>query len=130
MSKIRLGILLSITFLISGMSWAQDGQITGTVRDAVTGQALPGVNVVVQELVVGAATSVDGTYTIENVAPGQYTLVASFIGFKNYQVSVNVTAGQTVTQNIDLEEDLIGLDEVVVTGQGSGIEKRRLVHDH
>ena len=126
MSKIRLGILLSITFLISGMSWGQDGQITGTVRDAVTGQALPGVNVVVQELVIGAATSVDGTYTIEDVAPGQYTLVASFIGFKNYQVSVNVTAGQTVTQNIDLEEDLIGLDEVVVTGQGSGIEKRRL----
>ncbi len=122
----RLGALLILALIVPGLAWAQDGRITGVVTDAVSGQPLPGVNIIIQELTTGTATSVDGTYEIDNVPAGQYTLIASFIGFKRSELTVSVSAGGEVQQNIELSEDLIGLEEVVVTGQGSGIEKRRL----
>ena len=126
MRTFRLRTLLSLLVLIPGLAWAQDGRISGIVTDAVTGQPLPGVNIVIQELFIGSASAIDGSYQIENVAPGEYTLIASFIGFKNNQLTVSLSPGQQLELNVELEEDLIGLDEVVVTGQGSGIEKRRL----
>ena len=108
------------------LALAQNGKISGQVTDAVSGQPLPGVNVIVQELQIGAASDIDGMYEIDELEAGTYTLVASFIGFKQYTVTVSLTAGQEVLTNIPLSEDLIGLEEIVVTGQGSGIEKRRL----
>ena len=126
MLKFSVCKLLLLALLIPGLAFGQDGQISGVVTDAVTGQALPGVNVVLLELQSGSASNIDGAYAITGVNPGQYTLVASFIGFKRYEKAISVSAGSDLTENILLEEDLIGLEEVVVTGQGSGIEKRRL----
>ena len=119
-------LLVYAVFLMPGLALAQDGSIRGIVTDAITGETIPAVNVFIQELQQGAATDVDGTYQIAGVTPGQYTLVASFISFKRFEQPVTVRAGQETVVNIRLEEDFIGLDEVVVTGQGSGIEKRRL----
>ena len=126
MSTIRLAIILFFSIFLAGLAHAQDGAIRGKITDQVTGQPLPGVNIVLQELFVGAASTIDGDYSIENIEPGQYTLVASFIGFKTTTISITITAGETLEQDITLAEDLVGLDEVVVTGQGTGIEKRRL----
>ncbi|MFK7845445.1 MAG: TonB-dependent receptor [Rhodothermales bacterium] len=125
MISLKSGLLI-ILLLIPGLAVAQNGQISGQVTDAVSGQPLPGVNVVIQELLTGAATDLDGQYLIPDVAPGEYTLIASFIGFKQFSRAITVTAGGELTENIPLIEDLIGLEEIVVTGQGSGIEKRRL----
>ena len=119
-------IALALCILSAGIVQAQDGIVQGTVTDIVTGQTVPGVNVVILELQQGSASDFEGQYVVLGVEPGQYTLVASFIGYKRFQQTITVAAGQTVTADIQLTEDLIGLDEVVVTGQGSGIEKRRL----
>ena len=117
---------LLLLLMLPGLAFAQNAKITGQVTDAVSGQALPGVNVIVQELQIGAASDIDGQYTIDELEAGTYTLVASFIGFKQYSKTITLGAGQELVENIPLSEDLIGLEEIVVTGQGSGIEKRRL----
>ncbi|MGI9174879.1 MAG: carboxypeptidase-like regulatory domain-containing protein, partial [Rhodothermales bacterium] len=123
-------LLGSLALLFPLCALAQDtdvaGTITGTVTDAVTGAPIPGVNMILEEASLGAASDVDGQYEITDVPPGQYTLVASFIGFRRYNAELDVQAGEEVVQDIPLREDLIGLDEVVVTGQGSAIENRRL----
>ncbi len=104
--------------------WAQTGTIRGTVTDATTGDVLPGVNIVLQELNTGAATDVDGRYVIPNIPPGVYTLEARFVGYQIEQVRVEVQAGEVVVQDFALEPAMLELEEVVVTGTG-GLARRR-----
>ena len=117
---------LLLLMMLPGLALAQNAKITGQVTDAISGQPLPGVNVIIQELQIGAASDIDGRYVIDELEAGNYTIVASFIGFKQFSKSVSLSAGQEIVENIPLSEDLIGLEEIVVTGQGSGIEKKRL----
>lgn len=99
----------------------QDGRIrvSGEVRDK-TGETIPGVNVFEKGTTNGTITGIDGRYTLE-VFPTS-TLVFSFVGFKPYEVLV---ASQTVINSL-LEQEVLGLDEVVVTAMGIRSEKRRL----
>ena len=124
--SLRFLLFVAIAVLIPHLVFAQDGTIRGTVSDASAGDPLPGVNVIVQGTLSGAATDLEGRYEIRGVAPGQYTLVATFIGFKQATVQVTLGPGATVEQNIVLEEDFLGLEEIVVTGQGGAIQKKRL----
>lgn len=87
--------------------------VTGKVTDT-GGLALPGVNVIVQGTTNGTITGADGSFNLEVADPGTSTLVFSFIGFKD-QV---VTVGSQRTFEIVMEEDFIGLEEVVAIGYG------------
>ncbi|WP_054685942.1 beta-sandwich domain-containing protein [Rhodothermus marinus] len=118
--------LLRLSLL--GLLWptlvlAQTGTIRGTVTDATTGDILPGAQIVLKELNTGAATDVDGKYTIPNVPPGTYTLEARFVGYRIVQVSVQVDPGEEVVQDFALEPTMLELEEVVVTGTG-GLARR------
>ncbi len=108
---------LALTLLFFGLPGgaSAQGTVTGTVTDEVTGDPLPGANVIVLGRNTGASAGPDGTYRIA-LAPGTYEIQASFIGFTAVKASVSVAAGQTVTQNFALREDLIGAGEVVVLG--------------
>lgn len=58
----------------------------------------------------------EGNYSIEGVAPGTYTVIFSFIGYKTVEVSnVVVVAGKDAQVNIALGADNVALDEVVIT---------------
>ena len=97
---------------------AQTGTLTGTVTDSETGDPVPGANVSFVDLNRGAATDVDGNYTIGNVPVGTHTLRASFVGYQTYTTDVTIEANQAVTQDIELNSGAVGLEEVVVTGYG------------
>ncbi len=94
---------------------AQTGTIAGRITDASSGDPLPGANVIVMGLNVGGSADANGDYSV-SVAPGNYTIQASFIGFSAVQAQVTVRAGETVTRDFVLREDLIGAGEVVVLG--------------
>ncbi|MCC5914745.1 MAG: TonB-dependent receptor [Balneolaceae bacterium] len=104
---------------------AQSGTLTGTVTDQRTDERLPGVNILLQELARGAATTIDGEYTIQNIPYGTYRMRVTFIGYRTITREIEIDSA-TKTLDIQMREDLVGLDEVVVTGQGSGVERRRL----
>ena len=109
---------------------AQDtGSISGTVIEAGSNQPLPGVNVVVSDLDLGAATNVDGQYTIANVPAGTYEVVARFVGFRAERQDVTVEAGVEATVDFVLREDFLQMDELVVTGLGQSVERRKLSSD-
>lgn len=93
--------------------------IRGTIKDA-EGLALPGVNVLEKGTYNGVITDLDGKYSIE-VSAGA-VLTFSFIGFKTQ----NVEIGNRVVIDIVLEDDAIGLDEVVVVAMGVTAEKKKL----
>lgn len=119
--------LLSLIFLVcvTGSVYAQSGSITGMVTDATTGESLPGVTILLEEISRGTATNIDGEYTINNVPAGTYTLKASFVGFTPFETTVTV-GSSSVQLDIQLSEDILGLDEVVVTGVGSGTQTKKL----
>ena len=92
----------------------QQVTLRGTVTDASTGEALPGVNVVVTGTTQGTTTDVAGKYSIE-VPMGSKSLTFSFIGMEPQEISIG-----TLTQiNVTMTESAIGLEEVVVVGYGT-----------
>ena len=95
----------------------QQSTITGKVTDA-SGQAIPGVTVIVKGTSQGTITSIDGNYTLPNV-PSNGRLQFSFVGMLSQEVAVS---GQK-TINITMESDVIGLDEVVAIGYGTQKKK-------
>ncbi len=105
---------------------AQTGSVRGRVVDASTGEPLPGVNVVVRGLSIGAATDLDGRYSLERVPVGEQTIEARFVGYRAQARSVRVQAGQVVTLDFRLEPTALELGEIVVTGAGGPVEKRKL----
>ncbi len=96
-----------------GLVNQQAGTVAGRVTDS-SGEPLPGVTVLVKGTTQGTITDFDGNYTISNV-PTTGTLVFSFMGMKSQEVSV----GNQSTVNVVMEEDAIGLDEVIAIGYGT-----------
>lgn len=91
----------------------QSVSISGKVTDS-SGTPLPGVTVIVKGTVQGAITSADGNYSFSNI-PDNSVLLFSFVGMKSQEISVS---GKT-SINVVLEEETIGLDEVVAIGYGT-----------
>ncbi|HEX3009533.1 MAG TPA: TonB-dependent receptor [Bacteroidales bacterium] len=106
--------------LIGNLESIQQLSVTGTVRDASTGDPVPGVNIVVEGTTLGMVTDTDGKYTI-NVPSADAVLLFSYIGYVSQKVSVN---GQSAL-DISLAPDIQNLEEVVVVGYGV-VKKRDL----
>ena len=98
---------------ITANAYFQQGFISGTVRNS-EGSPLPGVTVVVKGTTQGTVTGSNGEYTISNV-PVDATLVYSFVGMRTQEVLV----GEKSEINVVLEEETIGIEEVVAIGYGT-----------
>lgn len=130
MSKfLKLIGIVALTFLlvILGFSplFAALGKIAGTVKDAETGEPLPGANVVVVGTTMGASTDLKGRYFILNIPPGVYEVTASMIGYepKTY-TEVIVSLDVTTTLNFELAPTVIKAPKpVVVTATRPLVEK-------
>jgi iron complex outermembrane receptor protein len=92
---------------------AQDIQIKGTVKDASTGEVLPGVNVTLQGTTRGTTTDINGFFELS--APKGAILEFSFIGF----LKETLVVGDISTVDISLSPDIAELNEVVVIGYGT-----------
>ena len=115
---------LFITINILGVLFAANGKITGIIINKETGEPLPGVNVVIEEISLGAATDVNGDYFIINVPPGDYTLQVSYIGYATQKVqNLRVNIDQTTFQNIAMTADVLEGEEVIVMADRPIVQK-------
>lgn len=121
---IRLaGILFAMLFFV-GNVFAQTGRIAGDITVAGSDETLPGVNVIIDGLQIGAASNIDGYYSIINVPPGTYTLRASAVGFATVVIEdVRVNIDQTTIVDIALREQAFEGDEVVVVATRPVVER-------
>ncbi len=109
-------LLFALALFLPASAWAQTGKIAGQITEASTGESLPGVNVSITGTTQGAITDADGYYFIVNVRPGSYDLRASFIGFAaEVHEGIRVNIGLTTEIDFVLQEEAVGLDEVIVT---------------
>ena len=107
--------VLAAFVLVAVPAAAQQGVIDGRVTDAGTGQALPGVQVSVQDMSTGSLTDQGGRFSI-SLPAGSYTVVVEMIGYATQRVDgLSVVAGQTVSVNTALVWSAIALDPIQVT---------------
>lgn len=92
---------------------SQGATISGKITDE-TGMGLPGVNVIEKGTTNGTSSDFEGSYNIK-VSNKNATLVFSYLGFKNQEISL---AGKT-SVSITLVEESNALSEVVVVGYGT-----------
>jgi TonB-dependent SusC/RagA subfamily outer membrane receptor len=121
----KIHVLFLFGLLLSTSVLAQTGSITGTVLDAKSGEPIPSATVQIVELQRGTATDIDGNYSITNLPTGSYTLRASFVGYQVFETPVNIGSGETQL-SIELDQDLLGLDALVVTAFGVTREEKSL----
>ncbi|MBK7630395.1 MAG: TonB-dependent receptor [Ignavibacteriales bacterium] len=119
-------LLISILALniFSIHSLAQVGKITGSVKDASTGEALIGANVLIEGTTIGAATDIDGYFVILSVSPQTYNLKASMVGYapSTYK-DVRVSIDQTTEVNFNLSSNTFQTEEVVVIATTPIVQK-------
>ena len=110
-----------ITFLLFALStmiaFSQTFNVKGVVKDAVSGETLPGVSVVIKGTSIGTETNFDGVFNLVNVKQGA-TLVFNYLGKKPKEV---VVTSASIT--VSLEDAAEALEEIVVIGYGTQRKK-------
>jgi TonB-dependent starch-binding outer membrane protein SusC len=110
-----------ITFLVIAplfftfSSIAQQRTVSGNVTEAETGEALPGVNIVVKGTTSGTISDVNGNFSLMVTNPETDVLVFRFIGFAEQEVPIS---GRTSIQ-VEMQTTSFGIDEVVAIGYGT-----------
>ena len=111
----KLLLIVISTIIVHSLSFSV--VLTGKVTDATTGEALPGAQVFVKGTFVGTTTDVAGAYSLE--VEENATVVAAYIGYRTQEVTVS-----GVEIDFTMESDVLGQDEVVVTGLVSSVKRR------
>ncbi|MBK7630384.1 MAG: TonB-dependent receptor [Ignavibacteriales bacterium] len=108
-------LFLFILFIQTQLYAGVTGKIAGKVTDTQTGEELIGINVLIEGTTTGAATGIDGTYIINNIEPGVYTLIFSGVGYqKKVVTNIRVASDFTTTIDIQLSTEAIGLETIIV----------------
>jgi outer membrane receptor for ferrienterochelin and colicins len=102
-----------------------DANIIGHVVSG--GNHIPFATVSVKGTTMGVNTDETGHYQLINLPVGTYTLKAQSVGYKPSEKEVTVKAGETIEIKFELEEDLLGLEEVVITADRSEMKRTESV---
>ena len=106
---------------------ALEGTLRGTVIDESTGEPMPGVNIFIPDLNIGAASDAEGTFEIPNIPEGMYMLRATFVGYETFEEEVEIMDGNN-TIEIAMNRSALQLDEVVVSGLASSVKRENLAN--
>jgi TonB-dependent receptor len=118
-----------VNAILAGAALAQSGKgaINGRVVDD-SGGALQGARIVLQPAGTTTATSDQGEFSIPDLAPGDYTVSVSYVGFANFSKNVTVTAAQTLRLDVGLKVAAQN-QQVVVTaehGEAEAVNRERI----
>ena len=90
-----------------------DANIIGHVT--ANGEHLPFATVLIEGTTIGTATDATGHFRFINLPEGEYVVRAQAVGYKSKKKEVVIIADNTIEVKFDLQEDLIGLEQVVVS---------------
>ena len=126
-NKLRFltGVVVMLTFSLNVLAQSTVYVVKGKVSDATGG--IPGATVKIEGTSLGTITNGEGDYSLNaNLAAGSYKLIASSIGYANVSQALALGNQLNITQNITLKDDVMNLDEVIVTGSTVKTSRREL----
>ena len=117
-------ILLSIL----SISWAQIGNVNGTVLDETTQQPLPGVNVIIEGTEIGAASDLNGYFDVNDIPAGIYNVRFSAIGYKPLvKLNIRISSNRPAIIKAELVQQAVELEGITVTREYFEKEKDAIV---
>lgn len=112
-------LLMFCLFALPNHLLAQDkNSVSGKVLDD-NGVTIPGANVSLKGTDKNTITDENGSYLFSNIAAGNYSIVATNVGYKTYEKQITLKEGESLEVNLLLEGESQSLKEVVVTGSSS-----------
>jgi TonB-linked SusC/RagA family outer membrane protein len=122
--KPRLVWLAAGMLALSGASLAaQERVLTGTVTDSATGTPIGSAALAIKGTRLVVHTKENGSYVLPNVPEGDVILMARYVGYHKREVPVAAGVSQV---DLTLARDVLKLEEIVITGQATGIERKNL----
>jgi len=106
-------LILLISGLISTVIFAQDGALKGHLSSE--NEDLPFATIIIKNTQIGATSDESGNYHLHELKPGQYTIIASYVGYISERKQVLIKPGETTILNFKLVSSTT-LDEIVVSG--------------
>ena len=116
--KILLIILIIFTISINTIAEINPGKISGQILDGINRSNIDNANVILIGTDLGAASNLDGRFSIDGIPPGTYHLQASALGYASHsKTEVSVLPGKTTEIKFLLEPTAVkGKDVVVSSG--------------
>ena len=87
--------------------YAQDGKVSGFITDEKTGEALIGANVFIAETGNGMSTDKNGYYVLQNIIPGSYNLIVSYIGYSTLKKEITLASNESIKMNLELRIEAV-----------------------
>jgi outer membrane receptor for ferrienterochelin and colicin len=104
-----------VGLLFNHQAFAQNGSVSGQVKDSRTGETLPGATILIVGTTTGAITDFDGNYALESMASGNYDIRISFISYDPMLFTgVRVESGKNTRLDAQLTEATTQISEVRV----------------
>ena len=126
--SVHMAVLGASLFLTVGSVQlaAQNGTVTGSVRDAVSQAPLAGAQISIAGTTLGMLTNNVGRYLLVNVPAGEQTVRVDLIGYGSMELTVTVPEGGAATADFNIRQDAIALEGVVVTGTAGQARRREV----
>lgn len=123
----RMKLIYLILLLVLTTGVTAQTKISGSVKDE-RGELIPGANVLIQDSYDGTSTGVNGAFTVVTEETGTQTLIVTFVGYKPYSQTLELS-GNEIEIQISLKEEINQLDGVVISAGAftAGEEKRRTI---
>lgn len=122
----RHKIYMLLSFMMLGVTMqaqSQTAEIKGQVVNE-KGDPIPFVNIYSADEKVGASSDIDGYYELK-LSAGEHLLTISSQGFRSQKLNVTLKEQEILTKNMTLIEDVLGLDEIVVTATRNRVQRRK-----
>lgn len=114
---------VALLLLVALAARAQNGSVSGFVREAASGEPLAYANVYLEGTGLGAAAGDRGYYYIGSVPPGSYEVVASYVGYAAAHRRIAVAAGAAVKLDLELGRGEVKVNEIVVSAERARFER-------
>jgi hypothetical protein len=112
-SSLALALFFMLAFAPAAHS--QSGVIRGFVYEAESGEPVIFTNVYLFKTSYGAATDVNGFFSINKIPPGNYMLMVTYMGFDSVQIPITVKANDLITKKLYLKKSAVTLDEFSIS---------------
>ena len=121
--SIGLAPLLALAFTAPLHGQGARGTVTGMVSDSGSGKYLEGAEVALKGTAFQTATERDGTFSLRDVPPGNYTLIVAYPGSEPETKAFTLAAGQTLDLSVKLTSQVFTLAEFKVIGAKEGMSQ-------
>jgi outer membrane receptor for ferrienterochelin and colicins len=118
-----IGLCMSFMLLGTMIGYAQDSQVSGTIKAG--GEPLPGVQVLVLGSSNGTIADEYGNYRLTDLPAGPARLLFSYLGYRSKEVELLLEKGQTQALSVELEKDVLRLEDIVVSATRNGVPAHR-----